>query len=77
MRLLSQGKSRWETPILNLICHVNPDSEYSITQVQHCIRIHSQQPSSRLYRIETHYSWLKTTQDKKAKEARNEILNLK
>ena len=33
---------RWEIPILNRVCHVNPRNEESINWVQGCIRIHSQ-----------------------------------
>ena len=40
---------RYEIPVLNLRCHVNPGNEYSIAWVQGCIRIHSQQPLNRLY----------------------------
>ena len=46
----NDGKmDRWELLILNLICHVNPGNGQSVTWVQGCIRIHSQQRLSRLY----------------------------
>ena len=51
---------RWEIPILNPVCHVNPGNEKSITWVQGCIRIHSQEPLSRFYWIKTPL-WLKIT----------------
>ena len=46
---------RWEILILNLISHVNPGNEQFL---QGCIRVHLQQPLSRLYWIKTQHSWL-------------------
>ena len=50
---------RCEIPILNLVFHVNPGNEESITWLQGCT--HSQQHLSRLYWTKTQHPWLKTT----------------
>ena len=68
---------RWEILILNLISHVNPGNEYSSTWIQCCIRIHLQQPLSRLYWIKLQHHLLKATHHIKTKEPHNGILSLK
>ena len=59
--------------MLHLVCHVNVGNEKCITWVQGCIRIHSQQPFSRLYWIKSQHPWLKRTHHTKVKEPHNEI----
>ena len=62
-----------EAPILSLIYHVNPGSYFSISFDQGCIRTLLDQTSSRVYRIETYHTCLKTTKHAQIKDPFDEI----